>query len=1036
MNDNANRVNQTLQPGDKISRFEVVSVLGVGGQAIVYKCHDPGLDRFVAVKQVAANLAHNKGYIDQLRRTVRTIATLGQKNEAIITVFELIEDETGFYYAMEFVEGHTLEFLLQEADGPIEVKATLLILFRMASALHEIHQSGIIHRDIKPNNIILTPGLRPKIIDFGVAALPDCDISMPLATTKYLAPELYAGDPPTGAADIYSLGFMAYEMLLGREKFNEVFSDILKDKSTASLRWMKWHGNEKVIAPALNTVNPQVPASLSNIVGRMIEKDLSKRIKDTEELGLLIKKSFSPKAKKQAPAARPPAIPPRPTLGRPAGLAPAPTLQPQPSASMHKLQQPVGLGSLEGDEVDYTPPTAVGFIPKEPIVPQSAPTAPTLEAPTNLGQPAGLTHPNGQGFTQPQNNLTPQSNGFGLTPPAGGGLTAGGDLNLSSAGGLSDSINMQPASGDPLAASQSLMPDHQGLATAPIPKEPLSKKKKIILASLALLITISVLAIFIIRSSNEQAEIDKIKGQVTQIYKGALTAFDDEDFQKCVDNIDKISNDKILSQYYTNRTIGKIYRSIAMARIEIKELKFTEASASCDAAKELINDFEESLTGKKLEKLNPLIRKLKQLETDTMGIISQKNNFSNSLATIEKLINKSKDNSDFSKVKDLISNTLANSSMNLNASQKEAILALKDKLEIRETKFGIEQIISEAKLLEDNAQSELAINKYSELLKALDPKFNPLIEKVDRHYRNRTRAKANSRLAELRTNNKIAALKAPIENAETNEEKIEALTKAIDSNMFTPSENENFRKQIEQLKFAEYLEDAQTKTAEGHVKEAITAWEKILELDPTHEEAKQTLANYAKQSAFEESVKEANRLYLSDKYEQAIVAFEKVLKKDPSAEVADKIKDCKYKIALKKAKAQDKANNYKTAIKLYRKALEINDEDSEEIEQRIEILNSTLQYNATIARANKALADKDYKAARKYFKEAQAIDNTETTRNGIKFADYAIAFARAKKMKDQPIEAAILAKKAQKIMDTKEVRDFIKKMQKKAKSQE
>ena len=317
-----------MKPGERIGKYEIVEVLGVGGQSIVYKCFDASLERFVAVKQIASQFMHDPKYVDQLRLTIRKVAQLGSKNDAIVTIYELIDGPDGLFYVMEFVEGHTLETLIGEADGPIEVKAFLLILFRLAAALHEVHSQGIVHRDIKPSNIILTPGLRPKIIDFGIAAFGEGDVSMPLATTKYLAPELYTRKEADGRADLYSLGIISYEMLLGREKFNEVFADVVADKQTEALRWMKWHGNEKVSAPSLASLNPDVPPALSDIVAALMEKDPAERFASTEELGRTIKLSFSPKR----------------------ATASAPTTQPQGRVAqvISDLTQQPGIGTLEG----------------------------------------------------------------------------------------------------------------------------------------------------------------------------------------------------------------------------------------------------------------------------------------------------------------------------------------------------------------------------------------------------------------------------------------------------------------------------------------------------------------------------------------------------------------------------------------------------------------------------------------------------------------------------------------------------------------
>lgn len=297
MTENSNNTPAGLKSGDKIGRYEIREILGIGGQAVVYKCYDPELERFVAVKHIATHLIHDSGYLAQIRQNIRNLASLGSKSEAIVNVFDIIENPDGLFYVMEFVEGYTLETLIRQADGPVENKAVLLILFRLAAALHDIHSGGIVHRDMKPSNIILAEGLRPKIIDFGVAALAGGDASMPLATTKYIAPEIYSGAKVDTRADLYAVGFMAYEMLAGRKKFNEIFADILRDKHSETLRWMKWHGNKSVVAPELHLINPNVPENLSALIAKMIEKDPEKRFADAEEFGRAMRTDFSPKGR-------------------------------------------------------------------------------------------------------------------------------------------------------------------------------------------------------------------------------------------------------------------------------------------------------------------------------------------------------------------------------------------------------------------------------------------------------------------------------------------------------------------------------------------------------------------------------------------------------------------------------------------------------------------------------------------------------------------------------------------------------------------
>jgi len=339
-----------FQVGSKIGKYEVRERLGIGGQAIVYKCYDPLLDRFVAVKQISAHLAEDPRFMERFRKEAQILARLGSEQPAIVTIYELIENEFGLFIVMEYVSGHTLETVLKDNPGPIEPKAALQVLWRLAAALHVVHQAGIIHRDIKPSNIIIAEGLRAKITDFGVAASASGQTSMLLGTTKYMAPELFSGSVMDGRADMYSLGFIAYEMLVGRAKFNEIFADVVRDHHSESLRWMKWHGSEQVTAPLAHEVNRSVPASLGNIVAKMMAKNPDQRFANMEALGRAIKQAFSPKGKAAAAAG--------------AGLVGGPVRSVRGAAAV--AEKPVLSEGDEGDELDVAPednPTAP--IPKK-----------------------------------------------------------------------------------------------------------------------------------------------------------------------------------------------------------------------------------------------------------------------------------------------------------------------------------------------------------------------------------------------------------------------------------------------------------------------------------------------------------------------------------------------------------------------------------------------------------------------------------------------------------------------------------------------
>ena len=344
-----------LPVGARIGKYEVRERIGTGGQATVYKCYDAILDRYVAIKQISTHLAEDPKFLERFRREAQILAKLSADQPAIVMIHDLVEDERGLFIVMEFVPGHTLETVLNDTPGPVEPKAVLQILWRLASALHDVHKAGIIHRDIKPGNIIIAEGLRPKITDFGVAASITGQTSMVLGTTKYMAPELYSGGTVDGRADMYSLGFITYEMLVGRPRFNEIFEEVVRDKHSEALRWMKWHGNEAVVAPRVQEVNASVPGPLSGIVARMISKNPQDRYENMEALGRAVKMSFSPRGK--APAGVDARMPRR-------QRARAAVASSRALASV--AESPAGARPDEGDELELQAP-ATAPIPKKKL---------------------------------------------------------------------------------------------------------------------------------------------------------------------------------------------------------------------------------------------------------------------------------------------------------------------------------------------------------------------------------------------------------------------------------------------------------------------------------------------------------------------------------------------------------------------------------------------------------------------------------------------------------------------------------------------
>ncbi len=294
-----------LRPGDKLDKYTIVEQIGAGGMAIVWKGHDPVLDRFVAIKEfnVTTIEAQGQDLAHRFRAEAGLQKKLAKNNPHLVQVLDFIDENRGLFIVMEYVQGRSLEQLLAQTSGPIDQRQALGFVGAVALALGAIHKHGVVHRDLKPSNILLPDAGGLKVSDFGLAAIIGEQEAMAVGTVRYMAPELFREEPVDGRADIYSLGMIAYEMLAGREKFNEAFKVVLRDQRNQALRWMKWHTNPRAKAPALSDINPDVPPALSELVARMMEKDAPARVASSQELIDAMRRLFAPGQAASAAAA-------------------------------------------------------------------------------------------------------------------------------------------------------------------------------------------------------------------------------------------------------------------------------------------------------------------------------------------------------------------------------------------------------------------------------------------------------------------------------------------------------------------------------------------------------------------------------------------------------------------------------------------------------------------------------------------------------------------------------------------------------------
>ncbi|EKN64109.1 serine/threonine protein kinase with PASTA sensor(s) [Neobacillus bataviensis LMG 21833] len=260
--------------GKRISgRYKILEMIGGGGMANVYLAHDMILDRDVAVKMLRLDFANDEEFIRRFRREAQSATSLTHPN--IVNIYDVGEENDLYYIVMEFVDGQTLKQYIQQ-NSPIRVEDTIRIMRQLTSAISHAHQNHIIHRDIKPHNILVDHDGKVKITDFGIAmALSATSITQTnsvLGSVHYLSPEQARGGMANRKSDIYSLGIVMFELLTGRLPFS--------GESAVSIA-LKHLQSE---TPSVRRWNPNIPQSVENIVLKATAKDPFHRYNSVEEM--------------------------------------------------------------------------------------------------------------------------------------------------------------------------------------------------------------------------------------------------------------------------------------------------------------------------------------------------------------------------------------------------------------------------------------------------------------------------------------------------------------------------------------------------------------------------------------------------------------------------------------------------------------------------------------------------------------------------------------------------------------------------------
>jgi tRNA A-37 threonylcarbamoyl transferase component Bud32 len=207
--------------GQTFGPYKITERIGEGGMAVVYKGYQQSLNRYVAIKVLRTELAQDQEFVTRFRREALAVAEMSHPN--ILHVYDAGYTNGMYYIVMAFVDGGSLKELVSQ--GPVEMDYAVSITTQVADALHHAHQRGLIHRDVKPNNILMSRDGRPLLTDFGIAkALHESTgltrTGTSIGTPEYMAPEQVQGQKVDGRTDIYALGIVLYEMLVGWVPFS------------------------------------------------------------------------------------------------------------------------------------------------------------------------------------------------------------------------------------------------------------------------------------------------------------------------------------------------------------------------------------------------------------------------------------------------------------------------------------------------------------------------------------------------------------------------------------------------------------------------------------------------------------------------------------------------------------------------------------------------------------------------------------------------------------------------------------------------
>ena len=260
------------------NRYQLLERIGTGGMADVFRARDLMLERSVAIKILHEKYSDDKSFQDRFRTEARAAANLSHPN--IVTVHDFGFDHEQLYIVMEHIPGKDLKNLLRQ-HGRYTIEDAIPLIVQACAGIGYAHRAGLVHCDIKPHNMIVTPDARLKVTDFGIARalstiLPDERADVVWGSPQYFSPEQAAGEAPSPSSDVYSLGIVLYETITGALPFNAPTSDELA----------RLHLEHDPIPP--REYIPNIPSALEEIVMKVLSKEPAARYRTADQLGRVL----------------------------------------------------------------------------------------------------------------------------------------------------------------------------------------------------------------------------------------------------------------------------------------------------------------------------------------------------------------------------------------------------------------------------------------------------------------------------------------------------------------------------------------------------------------------------------------------------------------------------------------------------------------------------------------------------------------------------------------------------------------------------